>query len=289
MEISEICLSDDRYPALLREIADPPEKLFIWGDFEALSHNTLAIVGSRKPSDYGVRVATHLAQELSRSLIIVSGIAYGIDTIALTTAAPHGHAVAVVGSGLDQASFYPASNWNLANKIVEAGGAIISEYPPGTPPLKHHFPARNRIIAGLSLGVLVVEAAEQSGALITADFALQFNREVLAVAGNIFSPQAVGTNKLIQEGACMVTGPADIWDSLGLTPPALASQLTIEFLPEEQTIINILINQTEGLSVTEITHRSKLDIAKVSSTLTMMEIKGAIKNIGAGKFTCLIS
>ena len=289
MEISEIVLADDNYPELLRQITDPPDKLFVWGDPAVLAGDALAIVGSRKPSDYGVRVATNLARDLCRYLTIISGLAYGIDTVALTEAAPSGKAIAIIGSGLDRENFYPASNRHLAEKIVSCGGAVISEYPLGTPPLKYHFPARNRIIAGLSLGVLVVEAALKSGALITADLALQFNREVFAVAGSIFTPQAAGANQLIKDGAQIVTHPADILNSLGI---ALADQplnLAIDLAPLEQTIINILNNEINGLSVNEIVTLTQLDSRKVSSTLTMMEIKGVVKSVGAGKFTCLLT
>lgn len=290
MEILEINLDDTAYPDLLKQIADPPERLFVWGNPEVLSANALAIVGSRKPSDYGIRVAAHLARGLSPYFVIVSGLAYGIDTVALQEAVESGGIVAaVIGSGLDRASFYPASNWQLATKIVAAGGAVISEYPNGTPPMKHHFPARNRIIAGLAKGVIIVEAAEKSGALITADLALQFNREVLAVAGSLFAPQAVGPNRMIKEGAQIITSIQDVLDTFGVAPAASQIQLNLDLSPEEWTIINILNGKLEGVSINELTNLVQLDTQKVSSTLTLMEIKGVVKHIGAGKFTCLIS
>jgi len=290
VEILEILLDSDDYPESLKQIADPPEKLYVWGNLEILVRPALAIVGSRKPSDYGIRATTYLTRALREYFIIVSGLAYGIDTVALTEAAAvTGRAAAVVGSGLDRASFYPASNWHLAEQIVAAGGMIISEYPPGTPPLKHHFPARNRIIAGLSLGTVVVEAAEKSGALITADLALQFNREVFAVPGSIFAAEAIGVNRLIKDGAQIITGFQDVLDSFGLTASGGQAQLTIDLPDDERTIINILSEQTNGLSINELSAVVQLDTAKVSSTLTMMEIKGIVKNVGAGKFTCLLS
>jgi len=210
LEFLEINLSDPIYPELLRQVFDPPTRLWVWGNPEILNKPAVAIVGSRKPSDYGIRAAGWLARGLHPYVCIVSGLAYGVDTVALTEAADQGKAIAVIGSGLDRDSFYPASNWQLAQRIVERGGVVISEYPVGTPPLKHHFPARNRIIAGLARGVVVVEAAESSGALITADLALQFNRDVFAMAGSVFVPQAVGVNKLIKDGAQMVTQIDDI-------------------------------------------------------------------------------
>jgi len=289
LEIIEIVLGSSDYPELLKQIADPPKKLFVWGNPEILRTMSLAMVGSRKPSDYGLRVSAYLAKDLSRYFTIISGLAYGIDTIVLTEALAHGKAVGVIGSGLDQTNFYPANNWNLAKRIVEQGGAIISEYPIGTPPLKHHFVARNRIIAGLSRGVVIVEAANKSGALITADFALQFNREVLAVAGSIFTPQAVGTNRLIQDGARMVTHPSDVLDSFNIQPIAPHEGLKNDLSAEERAIINILNERVNGLSVNELATFIKLDTAKVSSTLTMMEIKGVVKNTQTGKFTCLVN
>ena len=288
-EILEISLQDARYPELLRQISDPPERLFVWGNPDILSSTALGIVGSRKPSDYGLRVATQLSRELCPYLTIISGLAYGIDTVALTEAFPNGRAVAVIGSGLDRKNFYPSSNWRLAEQIVSKGGAIISEYPEGTPPLKHHFPARNRIIAGLTQGVLVVEAAQKSGALITADLALQFNREVFAIAGSIFAAQAQGTNQLIKDGAQIVTSFTDILEVFGITSEGSQAALSLELTPIESAIINILNSESRGWSVNELTVLVQLDSPKVSSTLTMMEIKGMVRNAGAGKFTCLVN
>ena len=289
MEFLEINLSDPIYPELLRQVFDPPTRLWVWGNPEILNKPAVAIVGSRKPSDYGIRAAGWLARGLHPYVCIVSGLAYGVDTVALTEAADQGKAIAVIGSGLDRDSFYPASNWQLAQRIVERGGVVISEYPVGTPPLKHHFPARNRIIAGLARGVVVVEAAESSGALITADLALQFNRDVFAMAGSVFVPQAVGVNKLIKDGAQMVTQIDDILMNLGITASTVPIQQRLDLSTEEQTIINILAAQTAGLSVNELTSRAQLDTAQVSSTLTLMEIKGVVKNLGAGKFPCLLN
>lgn len=290
MEILEINLDDAEYPDLLKQITDPPERLFIWGNPEALSANALAIVGSRRPSDYGIRVAAHLSRGLSPYFIIISGLAYGIDTVALQEAVDSGGVVvAVIGSGLDRDSFYPSSNWQLATKIVAAGGVVISEYPEGTLPMKHHFPARNRIIAGLAKGVIVVEAKDRSGALITADLALQFNREVLAVAGSLFTPEAKGPNRMIKEGAQIITSLEDILDTFGVASADSQIQLNLDLTPEERTIINILNGQQAGVSINELTNLAHLDTQKVSSTLTLMEIKGVVKHIGAGKFTCLVN
>ncbi|OGB74012.1 DNA protecting protein DprA [candidate division Kazan bacterium RBG_13_50_9] len=271
----------------MAQIPDPPLKLFVWGDPAILSSPALAIVGTRKPTDYGIRAAAYFARQLAGSLVIVSGIAYGIDTVALAEAAGQDArpVVAIIGSGLNREDFYPQANWNLALKIVEQGGAIISEYPPGMPPQKHHFPARNRIIAGLSRGVLVVEGGENSGALITAHLALDYNREVFALAGSVFVPQAVGVNQLIREGAGMVTHPDDILIELGLPPSSTGMSVASSLSAADNQILQLLNEQ--AMSVDEIAKSTQLDSAGVSSTLTLMEIEGLVKSIGAGKFTRL--
>ena len=289
-EITVIKKGDKLYPKLLNQIPDAPDKLFVMGDLAVLDQNVVAIVGSRKPTDYGIQSATHFARGLARDLVIISGLAYGIDTIALKEAlATKGlPPVAVIGSGLDRESFYPQANWGLALKIIAAGGAIISEYSSGTSPLKYHFPARNRIIAGLSKGVLVVEAAERSGALITADLALDYNREVLAVSGSIFVPQAAGVNQLIKSGAHMVTTPVDIFNVLNIEPKLhnfLTSESFNNMTELELNIFNSLVE--EALSIDDIARKLQLDSAKVSSTLTLMEINGMVRSTSTGKFNKL--
>lgn len=215
-EITIIKHGSKLYPQMLMEIPDSPKQLFVMGDPKVLNELSIAIVGTRKPTDYGIRAAAYFAKSLANDLVIVSGLAYGIDTIALDTAVSEKKqpVIGVIGSGLDRASFYPKANWLLAMKIIANGGIVISEYPPGTEPLKYHFPARNRIIAGLSKGTLVIEAGDKSGALITANLALDYNREVFALGGSIFIPQGEGTNKLIKEGAYLAITPSDILDVL---------------------------------------------------------------------------
>ena len=215
-EITIIKYGSKLYPQMLMELPDPPKQLFVMGDPNILNESSVAIVGTRKPTDYGVRAAAYFAKSLTNNLVIVSGLAYGIDTVVLETAVAEKEqpVIGVIGSGLDRASFYPKANWPLAMKIIANGGAIISEYPQGTEPLKYHFPARNRIIAGLSKGTLVIEAGDKSGALITANLALDYNREVFALGSSIFISQGEGTNKLIKEGAYLATTPNDILDVL---------------------------------------------------------------------------
>jgi len=289
-EIVTVSRGDELYPPLLKEIPDAPQRLFVMGDPKILSNFALAIVGTRKPSDYGIQAAGHFARCCASTLSIVSGLAYGIDTVALSEAlASAGQPViAVIGSGLDRKSFYPQSNYKLALDIIAAGGAVISEYPMGTGPLKHHFPARNRIIAGLTKGVLVIEAGEGSGALITANLALDYNREVMALAGNIFLPQTVGSNQLVKEGARLITSVSDIFDALGVKQQLSIKSTEIKDannLSLEEKIAELL--NEKSLHADEIALALQLDSAMVSSTLTLMEIKGEIKLVGAGKFARL--
>lgn len=212
MKIEEISIESKEYPEQLREIYDAPLKLYILGNKEILKKPGIAIVGSRKATEYGKKVALQFSKDLSKSGInIISGLALGIDTCAhLGTLYPDniGKTIAVLGSGLDE--IYPKQNIELAKQIINCGGCIISEYPLGTKPEKLHFPQRNRIISGLSKGILIIEASEKSGSLITADFALEQGREVFAVPGNISSPTSVGTNNLIKQGAKLVTSYEDI-------------------------------------------------------------------------------
>ena len=283
MKIVKITSDDERYPKLLKEIPDFPKEIYVWGNVEVLSSELLAIVGTRKPTDYGIKATSHLSANLSRGIGIVSGLAYGIDTIALSEAYKNLPVVGVIGSGLDRESFYPRQNWGLAEKIVEYGGVIISEYPVGTKPMKYHFPARNRIIAGLSKGLVVIEAGEKGGALITSELALEYNRDVFALAGSIFDEKSKGTNKLIKQGAQIVISVEDVFSELELSVQITIGNITGNE-PENQIenelesrIVGILSTADYGLDLDELVEVSKLDTAKVSSTLTVMEIKGLVK------------
>ena len=206
MQIEKIKINDLGYPFLLSQIYNPPKELFVLGNKEILREKSIAIVGCRNCTSYGVKVTKELAYNLSRrNIITVSGLAKGIDTYChIGTILVKGRTIAVVAHGLDM--IYPAENRNLAKKIIECGGAIVSEYDVGTKPLKEHFPARNRIISGLAEKIVIVEAGEKSGALITADFALEQGRDVYAIPGNIFSEKSIGTNKLIKQGANLLSG-----------------------------------------------------------------------------------
>ena len=208
--IEIVSINEKEYPENLKQIYDPPISLYIRGNKEILNQKNMAIVGCRNCSEYGKKATKYFAYQLAKDKFnIVSGLARGVDSYAhLATLCAKGKTIAVLGNGLDQ--IYPKENISLANEILKNGGAIISEYPLGTKPEKMNFPARNRIISGMSNGVIVVEAKEKSGSLITADFALEQGREVYAVPGNINSVNSVGTNFLIKQGAKIVTHYSDI-------------------------------------------------------------------------------
>ncbi len=210
--IQEIKDTNLEYPYLLSEIKDKPKTLYVVGNAKLLHRKSIAIVGSRDCTNYGAKVSEKLAYNLSKqNIIIVSGLARGIDTYAhIGCLKAGGKTIAVVAHGLDM--IYPKDNRDLAIKIVSSGGAIISEYPVGEKPLAWHFPERNRIISGISQGIVVVEAKEKSGALITANLSLEYGRRVFAVPGNIFSENSKGTNKLIKIGAEVITEDLNIID-----------------------------------------------------------------------------
>lgn len=216
MEIKEIYINSGDYPERLRNIYDPPKKLYVLGNFKILKEKAIAIVGSRKATEYGKKVAFQISQELTKENInIVSGLAIGIDTYAHLGAISiqnQASTIAVLGSGIDE--MYPKENTELARKIIQTGGCIVSEYPLGTKPNKINFPQRNRIISGLSEGVVVVEASEKSGSLITAEFGIEQGKEIFAVPGNIDNPLSKGTNQLIMDGAKMVLSSKEILEEI---------------------------------------------------------------------------
>lgn len=216
MEIKEIYINSGDYPERLRNIYYPPKKLYVLGNFKILKEKAIAIVGSRKATEYGKKVAFQISQELTKENInVVSGLAIGIDTYAHLGAISiqnQASTIAVLGSGIDE--MYPKENTELARKIIQTGGCIVSEYPLGTKPNKINFPQRNRIISGLSEGVVVVEASEKSGSLITAEFGIEQGKEIFAVPGNIDNPLSKGTNQLIMDGAKMVLSSKEILEEI---------------------------------------------------------------------------
>jgi DNA processing protein len=282
-----LTIEDEKYPQYLREIFDPPYVLYCVGNLDALKDPAVSIVGARRSSPYGRAVAEKLAFELaSRGLVIVSGMASGIDSMAHWGALKGGRTLAVLGSGLD--NIYPRENKKLFNKILESG-AVITEYPLGTKPLGFHFPLRNRIITGLSMAVLVAEAAERSGSLISARLALEQDREVMAVPGNITSKLSKGANWLIKNGAKLVGGWEDIVEEL---PPHVRENLFTEPLTDQKKRISLNAKEKDiikHLSTDTLTHidilakKANLSISEVLSVLLKLELKGVVVQ-NPGKF-----
>jgi DNA processing protein len=286
LRVRIITWKDTTYPPLLRKIDYAPPVLYVCGSFTDDDRRySVGIVGTRKMSTYGRQVTEHFAAELAKgNVTIVSGLAQGVDTIAHTTALDvGGRTLAILASGLDQ--IYPPGNNALARRIVESGqGALISAYPLGVRPEAGNFPARNHIISGLSLGVLVTEAPEKSGALISANAALNQGREVFAIPGGIFSPGGAGVNKLIRDGAHPVTNINDILASLNLhmIPQQSEVRAIQPDTPEERTLLNLLSH--EARHIDELIRESSLPTNEVSSTLTVMELKGMIKQVGGMQY-----
>ena len=281
-KVTVLTQKDEAYPSRLKEIYDSPPVLYVRGRFTPEDDWSLAVVGTRRPTYYGREVTEQIVGDLARNRItIVSGLAKGIDATAHRAALDSGgRSIAVFGCGLD--IVYPRDHVKLARDVMERG-ALVSEFPLGTPPRRENFPLRNRIMSGLSLGVMVVEAGKGSGALITTGHALEQNREVFAVPGSVLSSASRGTNRLIQEGAKLVLGANDILEELNLTMAVQQVEVK-ELVPAtktESTILQILRNLSpEPTHIDEVGHQSRLPIATVSSTLAMMELKGMVKQVG---------
>src|SRR3989344_3248346 len=277
--IKRITIQDTAYPVWLREIPDAPQEIYVRGELAEAKIPRIAVVGTRKPTPDGIQTTERLVTAISPHCITISGLAYGVDALAHKVALKSGGITwAVLGTGLDDASIYPPQHLVLAQQIMASGGALISEYPPGTPPMKHHFPMRNRIIAGLSEKVVIIEAPESSGAVITAKLALDYNRDVLAVPGPIFSPNSVGTNRLIAEGAKPVLSASDI---IEVTTTVNSEKLT----EREAMIYNALVAGARHIN--EVVQITGLGMAIVSSELTLLEIQGKVRCVGNGTFTVI--
>ncbi|MFC1615483.1 DNA-processing protein DprA, partial [Patescibacteria group bacterium] len=285
-KIEAITVKDEKYPKLLKEIYDAPAIIYYKGNIEILNDIAVGVVGSRKFSSYGEQTTAFLVKNLAKNGIsIISGLALGVDAIAHSSALEvKGKTVAVLGSGLDKANIYPSHNRYLAQKIIDSNSIIISEYTAGTPPLHYNFPQRNRIISGLSLGVLVIEAAEKSGALITAKTALDQNREVFAVPGNIFSETSAGTNILLKKGAHLITSAEDILEILDFKK-VIAHSENKKIIPEseEEKIILSALND-DPLHIDAISRNVKINVSKLSGALMLMEMKGMVKNLGGNMY-----
>lgn len=294
-EIQKITLNDPEYPERLKEIHNPPKQLYIKGDPTHLKKPSLAVVGPRDPSPYGQSLIAHLIPQISRHLVIISGLARGIDTDAHKACLNAGNpTIAVQAVGLDKV--YPKQNTPLAQEI-QANGCLLSEYPPGTEARNYHFPQRNRIVSGLSLGTLIIEAREKSGSLITARLAMEQNREVMAPPGSIFEDTATGTNDLLKDGAALITSPEDILNLLGIeTGPLFNSPVIVNKFqaPVQERKIPKNLSPEETLIYTQLSsiptqietllEKTNLDTPTALTTLTIMELNNLIEQVPGKKY-----
>jgi DNA processing protein len=275
---------DAAYPPLLKQIGDAPLFLYYRGQLPVWDRLTLGVVGSRRADFYGEKIINNLISlDIVQQTIIISGLALGLDALAHRAAlVNNGLTVAILGSGLDDKSIYPYRHRSLAREIIAQQGVLLSEYPPGTKPLAYHFPRRNRLIAGLSQAILVIEAGAKSGALITAHLALDYGRDVLAVPGDIFNSLNFGSHHLINEGAAAITSESELLTALSLTPTAGEKiENRSDLTANEQTLLAAMKSlKTAGRTITpdNIALACSLDTARVNSTLTILELKGLVKN-----------
>jgi len=284
--ISVMILPDEEYPTRLRELDLPPPVLYLRGELTPDDEWAVAVVGTRRVTAYGRQVAEDIAGTLARNgITVISGLARGVDSISHQAALDAGgRTVAVLGSGLDR--IYPPENRRLSEQIITSG-ALISDYPPGTPPEASNFPPRNRLISGLSLAVVIVEAGQTSGALITAAFAADQGRDVFAVPGNITNPASKGTNRLIQDGAHPLLHPEEILEALELT--MVAEHRTARVVLPADAVEAQLFETLgrEPLHIDEIRSRTEIPIEKVTATLALMELKGMIRQVGGMHYITL--
>jgi len=284
--ISILTWEDDLYPVRLKEIDQPPPVLYVRGTLTTEDSWAVAVVGTRRVSAYGRQVTEELASFLAANgVTVVSGLARGVDAIAHQSALKSGgRTIAVLGCGVDR--IYPPEHTQLAEKMI-ASGALLSDYASGTPPEASNFPPRNRIISGLSMAVVVVEAGETSGALITAQFAVDQGREVFAVPGNILAPQSKGTNRLIAQGARPMLSGRDLLDVLNLT--RVTEQRAVrKALPTDEIEAKLMsVLSHEPLHMDEIRNQTGLPIERVSATLVMMELKGLVRQVGGMNYVAV--
>lgn len=283
-DVTAITRSDSAYPPLLKEMNDPPEQIYIRGDASILSApHILASVGSRKANSYGKQAISILLPPAVRAdIVITSGLAYGVDALSHQVAVKEKKpTIAVLGGGIDDKTIYPAPHRKLAHEILEYGGAIVSEWPPGTPARPAHFLQRNRIIAGLAQATLVVQAATKSGSLVTARLALDYNREVLAVPGNINEPIAQGTNLLIQEGAIPALSPQDIAAVFKIDFSKAGSKIK-NLNKEQKTILKHV--SADPRHVDEISGLVQLPANQVSTLLLELELEDRVMHVGGMKY-----
>lgn len=281
--IDVLTWEDEGYPTRLRDVDNAPPVLYLRGTINSDDDWAVAIVGTRRATSYGRQVTEKIARELAHNgVTVVSGMARGIDGVAHRAALDAGgRTLAVLGSGVDR--IYPPEHRRLAEDIISQG-ALVSDYPPGTPPEGRNFPPRNRIIAGLSLATVVVEAGKRSGALITSDFALEQGREVFAVPGSVLAPQSRGPNRLIQQGAHPLLHPKEILETLELSmlTEQRQARTVLPSNPSEAQIFDVL--GYESLHVDEIQVQTGMPIEEVTATLAMMELKGMVRKVGGMRY-----
>ncbi len=283
--ILEIKINNKSYPEFLKKISDAPQFLYCKGNSGILKNLCIGVVGTRKPSDYGKQVTLKITGELADSgLTIVSGMAPGIDTFAHEICTEKGApTIAVLGTGVDEKSIYPQINLNLSREIIKTGGCLISEFKPGTPGYPNNFRQRNRIISALSLGVLVIEAKEKSGSLITAQFAKRQHKKLFAIPGPIYALNSKGPNKLIKEGATLTESAKDILDVLEIASQKIYQKFPVAKNTQEQLIFDAL--KQEALYIDKIIEKTKLNPSTIATLLALMEISGKIRNLGGNTYS----
>ena len=283
MKIRRLAPAHPEWPEALAQAVPPPERLFVRGTLP--DRPGVAVVGTRKMSPYGRACVELLVPEIVRlGRPVVSGLALGIDGVAHDAALrAGGYTAAVIGSGADDASIYPRAHFGLAMRILEAGGAVISEYPQGAPGLPHHFPERNRIVAALSSAVLVIEAPRKSGAMITARLALETGRDVWAVPGPITHPNSEGPNALIRDGATPISCADDIALALGAAPRQERLPMPVSLAPDERAALEAIAAGNETADA--LARALGRPVTAISGLLTTLELSGAIRAVGGGRYT----
>lgn len=277
MEIKILKIDNKKYPERLRNIKNPPQELYVLGDETILSNKGIAIIGSRCYTEYGKKYATKFSKELSeQNLTIISGMALGIDSFAHTAClSVGGKTIAVLGSGFNY--IYPEENKELFYKIISNGGAVITEFKPNIVPNSKNFPIRNRIVSGLSCGVLVIEAAYRSGTSITAGLAKEQGKKVFCIPSNLDRTKGIGTNNLIKEGANLITCTNDILEELNLEKIQENNERKIIIPPEYINIYNAI--ESEATNINIICKKLKTDISQINASLMLMELEGYIKSL----------
>lgn len=285
--VQVLTFEDENYPENLKKIQDSPGVLYVKGSIFGIDwQKSIGVVGTRKMTSYGQEVTEQLVAELVvNGFVIVSGLAFGVDSVAHKTAIENnGKTIAVLGSGVDLC--FPRENQDLYDKIIKGYGAVVSQFPLSMQPSAGTFPARNRIISGLSTGILVTEAGEDSGALITADYAIKQGRPVFAVPGPITSKQSEGTAKLLKNGAVFIQNAGDVLNNLGLEKRIYKKEKIdfdkLNLSPEEKAVVEVL--QQEELDIDSLSKKTGISISKLNMLMTELELAGIVRNLGAGEF-----